>query len=294
MSRDLRKYRLSLKSPNGSAVFQGGSANRRCLDISFDVSFNIASECRTGTISITGLTSERIASYIGLSVFTKGEAAQKMMRAELSVGYEGGDFFSVIDGYVVSGSQSAPPNKTLTMIVEESWRLGGQMFTWGTEPDEPLAVRDVFTELLGLWELDFSEGTCMCEDKSWLDEEVEIPKEERTLGSALSLLRGLSRRYIYVCADTAYVYDVGGETASGTECGTIGDEDLLGITGIDFYGCKVKTFLREMKGAILPTFTLNSSYNPHANGRYMAHNIRHVGHYYGNEWWTEMKCRRLR
>lgn len=289
----LRKYILKLKAgEGGEETFRGGADCMTPLDISFDVSYTVASEMKKGTVSVTGFSAERIASYIGLSVFTPGDAAQKQMRLTLQAGYEDGGMVNILNGLVVSASQSAPPNKTLTMEVGENWLIAGTRCSFGIEKDEQMTALDAIQTMAGLFGLSFSEASCYCSDTSWLQEKVAIPVAERGVAELLELVRGLSKMSVCVCSGRICVYGLSDHTGKA-DGGTVSDADILAITGVNFEGCKVRTFLRDY-GDVFPKVKIDSSYNKHVNGTYMVKGFRHVGQYYGQPWWTEISCLRQR
>ena len=308
-----RYYHLKISDKYGMTLLDAETyRNAPALDIRFNVNFARGQICRDGTISVLGLQHSTITEILYLAAEARGKAMSEQVRCTLDAGYfsEAG-WMNIIDGYIWTATVTSPPTMWLNMSIAEYGVDGGatpqscKVTVCPNISEESVQkvgekVAEIYSEVEGV-KIKFEDKTQdqLCSQKSWKSLDNIGSKTLKSIVEQMSnslhdsITFGLKRNSSRGNPDGALVigaYDKDPAKA-WSKRPIIVDKDngLLSVSGISVTNATVSTFITE-NAADLMYLNLISEINPHANGTYIITKIGHIGHYEGNEWYTQYTC----
>ena len=301
-----RAYRLTLHDPNGGTTVFETKDGMPAMDIKFDVTYALGQTAREGTVSILGLTHERIHKYIDLAAMDRGSALSQRMRLTLEVGYlTGQETVEVLNGFVWYATVTSPPQMWLNMKVSEYDPMGSKTIKM-PEVSQDVPMRQLLQEICdAISDSEDGEGIpCAFEDKTEdliIDGDDELKTielgDKATLSDIISKLNSSYDKAQFVLrtrkGDDTLVIEGHDKEKMKAVRGTVKvdkESGLLSVTGLDAVSGCITTFLDGGVTDELCRLELTSDLNPQANGTYLIIKKQYLGHFMGQEWYTRYYC----
>ena len=300
-----RAYRLTLQEPKGGTTVFETKDGLPAMDIKFDVTYALGQTAREGSVSILGLTHERIHKYIDLAAMERGAALKQRMKIMLEVGYATGETVEVLNGFVWYATVTSPPQMWLNMKVSEYDPMGSKAIE-APIVTQKVPMRQILQEVCdAISDEDNGEGIpCefadMTED-SIIDDDTDLKTIEfgtkPTIEDIISKLNSSYDKAQFILrsrkGDDTLIIEGHDKDKMKAVSGIVkvdGENGLLSVTGLDAVSGCITTFIDGSATDELCRLELDSKLNPQANGTYIIIKKQYVGHYMGQEWYTRYFC----
>lgn len=272
------------------------------LDIRFDISFpsEAGGACRSGTIAILGLSEKMRNRFLELSTLSGDAAFAKQLSVDLAAGYDDGRFVRVFSGYAYGATTSAPPDMWLNLQVQEFNASGGKVvkFTKLAKKGVKYKIGKLAEELIGNFEdsngnkIGFVDLTTGKKNVGSQTIASFGSGNGYNIKSAVIAINDMSKDWTVVLRGNslyAYPNEISFESGKDSSADLTVVDNPLSVTGINVKNATITVFLSE--GCLHHgRLKLVSKLNPQANGTYRVTNKRFIGHYQGNEWYTQYTC----
>lgn len=266
---------VAIQDRSGSMVRFGGSKDS--LDFRFEGE-KVGDICPRFKVGILGLSKEHINQ---LTVWNPVEAITKARKIQVFAGYEKDSLLNpIFEGYVLNAMPTNPPE--MWMNFDCIYGLG-QLTQIRDQKVMHESLETIAKELA--WNLDMK--------FYWASEKVDKDKKSKFVlaGSKMDCLRK------FVDSNGLMVYNDGGILTFSDVRGWNGkvkrptnisiDTGMLGLGNVSLKGAVIRRRLDDTAG-LFSWVHLTSSIVPSANGDYYVIKKKHVGHFRGDDWYTEL------
>lgn len=301
-----RYYHLTIGNPSSPILDVKTEAGKPAMDIKFDVTYARGQVVREGTISVLGLSMKTMQQILKLSAMARGDALSKAVRVKIDAGYSSAaGWINLLDGYVWTSTITSPPTMWLQMQVSEYHIAGGKSYA-GADEVKGQSITKLCKSIAEIYsELEYgNKRQIVFRDKTTdnlCDKEktCSVKLFGKNLRDALvEMSKSLSDKVVFtLLRDSSEGEGVGvicaydkdpQKAAKGT---ILVDEDhgLLSVSGVSVTDATVTQFLTKNQND-LTYLQLVSKLNPQGNDKYIIMQIKHFGHFEGNEWYTQYTC----
>lgn len=234
-------------------------------------------------VSILGLSTDSIRL---LTAWNVPYSTARRRRIQVFAGYEGDNLDNpIFDGFILTAFPTPPPDMWLNF---ECMRF--------YETNQPMIHKfDLKRSDLGeIAEWIANEVGLGWNEKNWISEN-KSPTDKvafKFSGTKTQLMKEYGRLFglkMYEQRGNLYVEDERPWLGMARHAIDVSiDTGLIGVTGVDVKGAKIKTRLRDDVD-IYGWINLKSALIPSASGTYCAIRKNIVGHLRGNDWYTEFE-----
>lgn len=282
-------------------------AGKPAMDIKFDVTYARGQTAREGTISILGLSRERMQKYLDLAAKTRGKALSELVHVRLEAGYfSDAGTLEILNGFAWYGTVTSPPEMWLTLKVSEYNPNAGRR-TDIMPYNQTGNLKEVVEQLMDMWTI--IEGVNISVEDKTQDQLLSADKAPQvTLSIPAQVTLGETIHYLNMQASDDIWFILRSRSGDSKDRQLLaidkqtfkctpaedaevnGDNGLLSVTGIDAVNGCVTTFLDGTIDDEFSHLNLQSALNPQANGRYYIVKKQYIGHFLGQEWYTRYFC----
>lgn len=267
---------VAIEDRSGKMIKFGGSEDS--LDFKFSGE-KIGDINPKFSVGILGLSVEHINQ---LAVWDINVAASKPRRIQVFAGYSHDSLANpLFDGYVINAIPTSPPEMWLNF---ECLYSLGDIRPIEVQYEKKGTLEEIAREIAGNMKMPFK----------WSAETVDKEKEAKFVfsgsktdsvakfASAFGVIVYNNNGVMTVTDNRGWYGDVKNAEVVSTESG------MLGIGSVDMRGAIIRKRLDNTSG-IFSWVKLQSSLIPSANGDYFVIKAKHVGHFRGEEWYTELE-----
>lgn len=270
---------VAIEDNDGNMVKYGGSHDGLDFKFSGVISGEI---CPSFSVSILGLSKETLVS---LTSWSPSEAFSRMRRIQVYAGYEkDGLARPIFEGMVLEAIPTQPPEAWLNLSCMLHPMIKTPPVEFETEREEIVQIFDKIAEKSGY-------------KSRW--ESTKIPKDFVVTydfnKSPRDLATDFAHRFnliVYNEDGVLIAKDLHGERGEPKDLKVIDiNTGLLGLNNITLIGATIHKRL-DTSIKCFSWVNLKSQIVPKANGSYYVISKKHVGHFRGREWNTELETHR--
>lgn len=267
---------IAIEDRNGKMIKFGGSYDS--LDFRFEGE-KVGDIYPRFKCGILGLSMDHIQQ---LTVWNQAEAVKRARKIQVFAGYEkDGIANPIFEGFILTAMPTNPPEMWLNFdclcSLDQAIPVDKEYVAVGT-------IKSIFKEIATILSLG-----CRWDSK-------KVDPDKRVKFSIRGTKSGLANRFaeafglkvynnngVLTALDPREWYN---DAKNAVEIST--DTGMLGLGNVTMAGATIKTRLSDRAG-LMSWINLKSKIVPSANGNYYVIRKKHVGHFRGDEWYTELE-----